>query len=741
MVLSGIVNRIIFQNEENGYTVIDFYTDDGVFTAVGFFPSVTEGEALTLVGEFKDNAKFGEQFTVSEVTFDAPTDKNGILMYLSSGLFKGVGPTTAAAIVGKFGVRSLEIIENAPEQLATVRGISKKKAEEIAKSYREHIEMQSVIIFLQTHGVTMKQSLKIYAAYGDEAINKVTENPYRLVDDVEGVGFLTADKIAEKVGVNKDSDFRVMAGVSYVLQDAAGRNGHTCLPEDVLIRTAAQLLDSDTQRVESCIPTMIFTNKINAYIVKNKDDGTVARFIASSVNYTTENAIAAKLIRLIRDAHTIEMDVEKEIEQYEERNKIFLHKTQKEAITFAVNSGVMVVTGGPGTGKTTIIKCIIDILTARGKNVLLCAPTGRAAKRMSEATGKEASTIHRLLCMEFQNGKFIFKKNELSPLEADVVIVDEISMADIFIFNALLKALSSGTRLVLVGDKDQLPSVSCGNILADVISSGALPVICLTEIYRQEADSLIILNAHKINSGEMPEINNRSKDFFLDVKTSAGEIAGDAVEMVATRIPRHFGIPSSDIQVLAPLKRGVAGVENLNKLLQKELNPTGKEVNVGDVIFRVGDKVMQAVNDYDIAWEKSFGLKEEGEGVFNGDIGYIKDVSKAGEILVEFEDGKRVVYSKDNRDELIPAYAVSVHKSQGSEFSAVILALSSSSGMLLNRNLLYTAVTRAKNLVVIVGERQTVAKMVANNYTAKRHTLLKEFLWDNLEKMKSLLSD
>lgn len=740
MVISGIVENIIFRNDENGYTVLEFIADDSLVTVVGNFPIICEGEALTLVGEYRTASKFGEQFEATEVSFDAPTDENGIAAYLASGLFKGVGDALARAIVKKFGVRTLDIIENAPERLREVNKVGPATARAVAKSYREHIDMQRTLIFLQKLGVPLGVALKIYKTYGDKAPEIIADNPYRLAEDVDGIGFLTADRIAVGVGIESDSEFRISAGIIHILGEAAGKSGHTALPIEQLIKNADALLgEPGEDAIRAIIPHMIMNSKLRSFVVGEGDSA--CEYISSNQNYSAENAIAAKLLKLYYGANVIEIDVEREIRQYEERNDLFLHSVQKTAIETAVNSGIMVITGGPGTGKTTIIKGIAEILTDKQMRVALTAPTGRAAKRMSEAAGIDAATVHRLLGMEFSSGKPNFKYNEINPLPADVVILDEASMADIYIFNALLKALEPGTRLILVGDKDQLPSVSAGNILSDVISGGIFPVISLTEIYRQKGDSLIITNAHLINRGEMPVINNRSEDFFVDNKSSTEDILETVLSLITERIPNYFNLKSSDIQVLAPMKKGISGVENLNNAIRNVLNPIGSETRVNGVLFRAGDKVMQSANDYDLKWEKYGGGYEEGSGVFNGDVGHIKRIGLNGDITVEFEDGKVCVYEKEKRAELILAYAVSIHKSQGSEFPAVIIALSGGAYMIMNRNLLYTAVTRAKKLVVIVGSYDNIRKMVENDYTAKRYTLLKELLWVNQKKLNLLRKD
>lgn len=733
MLLKGTVIEIIFRNEENGYTVFDMDADGRLVTAVGIFPEILEGESLGLIGEFKENSRYGEQFEVREVVFETPTDIAGIYNFLCSGLFRGVGEVTASAIVNKFGLQTLEIIEKTPERLKEVAGIGKQKALDIKKAFQDTVEMRNTILFLQKHSIPMSQALKIYKVYGSKTEEKLQDNPYSLVQDIDGIGFYTADKIAEKLGVDMDSDFRIMAGITHVLNESARHYGHTCLPQSMLVEETKRLLANfEEDRIVACFPKMIINGLIKVKNLKGSDVD--EPIIALAINYNTENSISLRLAKLSLEAKDLDVDPDREIEIYEKENDIYLHEMQKEAVRNAVTKGSMVITGGPGTGKTTIIKCILDIYKTRKLKALLCSPTGRASKRLSEATGEEASTIHRMLGFDMSSGKPKFCHDEYNPLQADVVIVDEISMADIFIFNAMLKAMPKGARLILVGDKDQLPSVSAGNILADVIESGLFPVVSLTEIYRQDEGSLIVSNAHRINRGEMPVIDNRSGDFFVENKESASELVDSTVSLVSRRLKKYFGISERDIQVLCPVKKGLAGVENLNKVIQDEVNPDGKSIEIKGVTFRVGDKVMHTANNYELEWTRNVGYVEEGQGVFNGEIGYVVDIIR-GEIVVEFDDGKIVYYDRASQEDLMLAYAVSVHKSQGSEYPAVVLVLANSGGNIMNRNLLYTAVTRAKKVVVIVGAYRTIARMVNTDYTAKRWTLLKEFIFDNVKKL------
>ena len=717
MTFDGKVEEIVYVNEESGYTVLNFSADDNYFTAVGIFPIIAEGEMLRIYGEFKTNSRFGEQFVVDRVEFYKPDTLEGIYKFLAGGLFRGVGEKTAMLIVNYFGLDTLKVLDEHPERLCKVRGIGNKKCLDIIRGYNESRKMKESILFLQKYDITMGLAVKIYKKYEDVTINVVRDNPYRLVEDIDGVGFVTADKIAFKLGIDKHSPFRVRAGILHVLTEASHSSGHTCLPVDELVSSAVRLLGVTE---EECRENLLQTNlKILAV-----DGVDVA---AESRNYATENAIASKLLRLIDNAPATDDTLDNDLLIYEKVNKITLDEKQKEAIKSVFKNGVTVITGGPGTGKTTIIKGVVALMRLRRKKVSLAAPTGRACKRITEATGEEAKTLHRLLGIDFSTDRRSF--DEVNPLSVDVLIVDEISMADIYIFNALLKAVPAGARLVLVGDKDQLPSVSCGNILSDVIGSGLINTVFLTEVHRQAEGSFIVTNAHRINNGQMP-VYKGAKDFFFLSRTEEDAVQ-EVVSMVKTRIPAYLGIASSDVQVLAPMKKSVVGVENLNIVLQNALNPRGKEKEIGESRFRVGDRVMQTSNNYQLEWKRDDG--ERGTGVYNGDLGQVISFDKEG-MTVLFEDGKRVVYAGADADEIMLAYAVSVHKSQGSEFPVVILVLGSGGYTLLTRNLLYTAVTRAKRMVVIIGSEATVKRMVANTYTVKRYSLLKHFLLKNKKK-------
>ena len=722
MTFDGKVEEIVYVNEESGYTVLNFSADDNYFTAVGIFPLIAEGEMLRITGEFKTNSRFGEQFVVDRVEFYKPDDIEGIYKFLSGGLFRGVGDKTAMLIVNYFGLDTLNILDEHPERLCEVKGIGKKKCIDIIKAYMESRKMKESILFLQKYDISMGLAIKIYKKYENVTIPVVRDNPYRLVEDIDGVGFITADRIAEKMGIDKHSPFRVKAGMLHVLEDAAHTGGHTCLPVDMLVQNAVKILGVTE---EECLEALKETVGVKLLTV----DG--VEIAAETKNYEAENSIAAKLLRLVDNKTPLEGGIDLEIEEFQQTNKIRLDEKQKEAIKSVFENGVTIITGGPGTGKTTIIRGVVSLMRHRNKKVVLSAPTGRACKRIFEATGEDAKTIHRLLGIDFTSDNKCY--NEVNPLPVDVLIVDEISMADIYIFNALLKAIPAGARLVLVGDKDQLPSVSCGNILSDVIGSGLVRTVFLTEVHRQSEGSFIVTNAHLINSGKMP-VYKGAKDFFFIARTEE-ETASEVVSMVQKRIPAYLGLTPSDVQVLAPMKKSIVGVENLNVILQNALNPRGKEKELGETRFRIGDRVMQTSNNYQLEWKKDSG--ECGTGIFNGDLGQVVSFDKEG-MTVLFEDGKRVVYAGADADEIMLAYAISVHKSQGSEFPVVILVLGSGGYKLLTRNLLYTAVTRAKRMVVILGSEATVRRMVANTYTAKRYSLLGHLLEKNKKKYELL---
>lgn len=740
MQIEGEIVSIIFRNESNGYTVARLLHNKTETIVVGNFYQITIHENVRLNGKFVANKKYGDQFAFDTFEIIYPTSEKSIKKFLESGLIKGVGPVTAGLIVDSFGKDSLDIIEFNPEKLTKIKGISKDKANKINKSLTAIKEAQNTIIFLNEFDISFNLALKIYQEFKEKTIKTLQANPYCLVEFIDGIGFIKADKIACKMGIAKDSEFRVRAGVLHCLNEASDKNGHTYLPYEKLIENLSKLLDlsaiENAQLFEKVLQILTIEKVVFRFFKEYQTVVMLAKF------YYFEKFVADKLALINISFSTETLDISEEIKHFEKLNSIKFHSEQINAIQTAVNSGVCVITGGPGTGKTTIIKCILSILDNLGKKCALLAPTGRASKRMSEATGKEASTIHRALGLEFATGHF--GHNESNPLEYNAIIVDEFSMVDVSLAYNLLKAMTRDCKLIMVGDKDQLPSVGAGNVLDDIIKSEIIPVAQLSQIFRQEENSLIITNAHKINQGEMPVFDNKSTDFFFETKTEPDEIKNTIVRMVTNRIPEFLNIEPTQIQVLAPLKSGLCGTENLNKELQRYINPpkiNKTEIIYGEHIFREGDKVMQISNNYNLEWTKPYdnGLKEEGLGVFNGDIGYIQNINKStGEIYVKFDDGKVCLYPRTELAQLFLAYAVTIHKSQGSEFDVVIIPAISGPSLILNRNLIYTAVTRAKKMVVLVGEKKHLRRMIANKFLLKRFTMLKTFLIESNKKTRTL---
>ena len=717
----GTVEEIVYRNDANGWTVASFRIDgSGRTSAVGILPFLNAGERVILDGEITEHRDYGEQIKVNSYEILRPETKSGVEKYLGSGLIKGIGPRTAKLIVQHFGVDTLDVMEAEPHRLTEIPGIGPKKAAMIAESFAMQNGMRATLIFLQGAGLTPALAMKVYKAYGDQSEAVLKKNPYRLADEIEGVGFRTADQIAQGMGFRAEAQARLESGVRYVLGEAVNRMGHMYLPAEELAQQAAGVLGVDISMVEHTVKSLLVEGKLTEEEIEGE------RAVYLPKYYKVEKDTAELLMALRNNFGGVCLGVKeagKAIDAYEKEENVALCQKQRDAVIAAVTRGLTIVTGGPGTGKTTSINCILKLLDGRAA-IELCAPTGRAAKRMSEATGREARTIHRLL--EYSGETDGFMKDEDDPIRADVVIVDEMSMVDIFLMRSLLRALKPDTKLILVGDADQLPRVGAGNVLRDLIASGALPVVRLDEIFRQGRESNIIVNAHRINRGEYPLIQNRDTDFFLDRKEYPGPAADAVVALVEKRLPKFLGVDRlRGIQVMAPMKKGGLGVYQLNTRLQEALNPPSREkteLSRGDCIFRLGDKVMQVRNNYDLEWTRG---SESGEGVFNGDIGYIVKLSREDrELTVEFDDGRQALYDESMLDELELSYCISVHKSQGSEFEAVVLPLLSGPQMLMTRNLLYTAVTRARKLVCIVGREDCVQRMVDNNRIMRRYSAL-----------------
>ena len=729
--VTGYVDHIVFRNEENGYTVFNLDNDDGEVTCVGNFNFINEGEMLELQGEYVNHNVYGNQFKVSAYQVKEPEDLVSIERYLGSGAVKGVGAALAARIVRRFKEDTFRIIDEEPERLSEIKGISERKAREIAEQVEEKKDLRKAMIYLQKYGISTKLAAKIYKYYGMKVYKVLEENPYQLADNIEGVGFRTADEIASRIGIHTDSDYRIKSGIFYTLQQAAGE-GHIYLPQDVLLKRASTLLEVEISDIEKYIMDLCIDRKT---VMKETEDGEMRVYPAHY--YYLELNTAKMLHDLDIDCDMPEDMMERRLKAVEKNEQIELDPMQHRAVIESIKHGLLVLTGGPGTGKTTTINTMIRFFDSEGMSILLAAPTGRAAKRMTEATGYEAQTIHRLLEVngnpEAEGNVSGFGRNRENPLEADVIIIDEMSMVDLPLMHALLSATVPGTRLVLVGDVDQLPSVGPGSVLKDIIRSECFPVVRLTRIFRQAGESDIVVNAHKINSGEPVILDNKSRDFFFLKRQNADVIISVIITLIQKKLPRYVGASPNEIQVMTPTRKGLLGVERLNQILQRYLNPAdpGKtEAEIRGRLFRTGDKVMQIKNNYQIEWEIStkYGLTvDKGTGVFNGDMGIITEINPYTESLeVEFDEGRKVKYSFEMTEELELAYAITVHKSQGSEYPAVILPLLPGPRLLYNRNLLYTAVTRAKRCLTIVGSDVTFQEMIQNKSEQERYTSLAE---------------
>lgn len=721
--LAGYVEHIIYRNADNGYTVLNLVSGEEEITCVGIFSAIAEGENIEASGDYTDHPTYGKQFKVESFEEKAPEDEEAIERYLGSGAIRGIGLALAARIVRRFKADTFRIIEEEPERLAEVKGISERKAMEIADQVNEKRDLRQAMIFLQRYGITMNLAVKVYQQYGQEVYGIIRENPYRLADDIEGVGFRTADEIAVRVGIRMDSDFRIRSGILYVLLQAS-TEGHTYLPEEELTRRTGQLLEVGEEQIEKQYMDLAIERKI---IMKQGENQT--QIYAASFYYMEANT--ATMLKQLNVSYEVpDLEIEERVRRIEKQTGMELDEHQMTAVKEAVRNGLLIITGGPGTGKTTTINTIIKYFEMEGLDIFLAAPTGRAAKRMSETTGFEARTIHRMLELNGGvDGAAGFERNEQNPLETDVVIIDEMSMVDISLMHALLKAVAVGTRLILVGDVNQLPSVGPGSVLRDIIRSHECNVVMLTKIFRQASTSDIIVNAHKINQGEEVTLDNKSMDFFFLKRYDADVIISVVLQLIKQKLPKFVDATPYDIQVLTPMRKGLLGVERLNGILQRYLNPPSpqkREKEHGDILFREGDKIMQTRNNYQLEWEirTKYGLSvDKGTGVFNGDMGIVREINDFAETMtVEFDEGRMVEYPYKLLDELELAYAITIHKSQGSEYPAVVIPLLSGPSMLMNRNLLYTAVTRARKCVTLVGNEVTFAQMVQNTSQQKRYS-------------------
>ncbi|ATD55912.1 SF1B family DNA helicase RecD2 [Clostridium chauvoei] len=731
-ILNGVIETIVFKSEDTGYVVSKVRVDKELINAVGVVPLLKEGQQVKIKGDWVLHKQFGRQFNINEYEEVLPSSVEGIEKYLSTGIIRGIGPVTAKKIVGKFGEKTLDILDNHIEMLQDIEGIGEKKYKIIYESYLEQKDLKDIIIYFQNNGMTTNQCIKIYKKYSNAAIDVVKENPYVLSDEISGIGFITADRIAKSLGIENTSPFRIQSGIRYVLNQFSAA-GNTYMPKEMLIDETSKVLVVDKELVEENIYNASLDGKIKIEKIGEIEGVFLIPY------YYCELGVTNKIITLgIENFRTINTDVEFEIKSFEKKNNIEFAQSQREAIIGAFDNGIEIITGGPGTGKTTIIKAIIEIYENNGMKVLLAAPTGRAAKRMTESTGREAKTIHRLLEMGVSDEEnSFFGKGETSPLEGDVIIIDEASMIDIMLMHSLLKAVKLGTRLIIVGDVDQLPSVGPGNVLKDLIESEFIKVVRLKDIFRQGKESMIVTNAHKINNGEMPETNKKEGDFFFENKQELDDILNTIIDLINRRLPNFNKSWDKlrDMQVLTPTRKGILGVQNLNNKLQEVLNPKSpnkKEKESKEMVFREGDKVMQTKNNYSLKWFRINGDGDnEGVGVFNGDMGFIEKINESEKtITIIFDDERRVIYDYIYLDELELAYAITIHKSQGSEFKVIITPAFMGSPFLMNKNLLYTGITRAKELVVVVGIPKALKYMVSNVRSMDRYSSLKERILD-----------
>lgn len=734
--IKGYVEHIIYQNADNGYTVLNLVSQGEEITCVGMLKNVGQGETVSAQGEYTAHPVYGEQFRVHSFQITAPEDKESMERYLGSGAVKGVGAALAARIVKKFGDDTFRIIEEEPERLTEVKGISERIAQEISDQMEEKKDMREAMVYLTRFGIGNTLAIKIYETYKAGLYSIIQENPYRLAEDIPGVGFKTADEIASRIGIHTDSDYRICSGLLYMLLQSV-QEGHTWLPRQILLERTGELLKVPVQAIESLLSNLMMDRKV---VIKRK--GEEEQVFAASYYYAEQHCakILSELNAFVLNKEDFlpceEEKINRKIGELAEGEGFALDELQRKAVLESIKNGVFILSGGPGTGKTTTINTIIRFFESEGLDIFLAAPTGRAAKRMTEATGYEARTIHRMLELngalsEVNQGGVRFERNEENPLEADVIIIDEMSMVDLHLFRALLRAVSPGTRLILVGDVNQLPSVGPGQILKDLIVSRRFPVVILQKIFRQAGESDIVVNAHRINHGEDIALNNKSRDFFFLERNDVNVIYKHMIQLIKDMLPKYVQAESFEIQVLTPMRKGNLGVEALNKILQQYLNPPSpdkKEHIAGGLAYREGDKVMQIRNNYQLEWEivSRYGIPvDKGMGVFNGDMGIIREIQEyTSSLIVEFDENRRVTYTFSQLDELEHAYAITIHKSQGSEYKAVVIPLLSGPGLLFNRNLLYTAVTRARNCVTILGSSETVRNMIHNEREHKRYTAL-----------------
>ena len=722
--ITGIVEDVVFYNSENSFTVLDVSSGGELITAVGTLPEITAGEKVVLIGAWDMHQSFGRQFRVIRFERYLPDTAAQFLKYLSSGAIKGIGPKTATQLVERFGDNTFNVIENEPDRLTVIKGISKDKAKLISAEFKKQFAVRTVILGLEKYGLAPSECIRIFKEVGVNAVEIIEENPYILCGEAQIISFDRAEKIASELEFAPQPKHRMRAGISHIIRYNL-INGHTCLPRNKVTALSCELLSVTEKEAEDAVEEMILNKLLIPFVMKEKE------YLSLPDVYDAEKTIDEKLKLLMRFSASDMSAADSDIKRIEKENKIKYESRQKEAIKLAAQGGILVLTGGPGTGKTTVVKGIINFFERKKMNILLAAPTGRAAKRMSELTGYDAKTIHRLLEVEWTDGrKLDFKKNRLDPLEADVIILDEVSMVDIFLFSHFLDAVRFGCRVILVGDPDQLPAVDAGNVLGDIIASGIVPVVKLTEIFRQAKESLIVTNAHDVIEGRKPVLDAKDNDFFFMNRENPIIAARTVAALCSERLPNAYNFsPTANIQVLCPSRKGDCGTINLNRQLQNLLNPYNEkksECKVAGRLFREGDKVMQIKNNYDIPWERG---RESGSGLFNGDIGIIQEINVKNECMkIVFDEGREVVYPIPSASELELAYAVTVHKSQGSEYDCVVMPVADVPPMLLYRNLLYTAITRAKKMIIIVGNREKIDRMIENNRQNKRYSMLKTML-------------